>query len=350
MIANLRMASQQLANPLFDDPHKLVTWMGALQAQDYKMVKWALGIRLKSANLPTIENALRKGEILRTHIMRPTWHLVAAEDIRWMLKLSAQRIKQANDSFAKGQQIDITEALYTRSNRLLEKILEGNNHLTKQEIGQEFSKAGIASDTPYMNRFMVRAEIEGIICSGIDKGNKPTYALLDERVSPLPALHKDEALACLATRYFRSHSPASLQDFAWWSGLPVTEAKQAIRFIETELIADRFASQNLYIHSSCQDCPSTDIFHFLPAYDEYLISYKDRTASLLPEHSDKAYTNYGLFFPIILHNGRIIGNWNRKASGKGFTIKTSFFTNEPVIPQSLIQLAEAKYKQFIQRE
>ena len=88
MLTDIRLRSQQLARPEFKDPKDLVSWMGAVQAQEYRMVKWALGIRLKSATLQTINDAYQRGNILRTHVMRPTWHLVAAEDIRWMLKLS----------------------------------------------------------------------------------------------------------------------------------------------------------------------------------------------------------------------------------------------------------------------
>lgn len=229
-IPNIRLQNQQLLNPLFCQPKELVSWLGAMQAQNYSMVKWAMGTRLKSATIQTVEEALRKGEILRTHVMRPTWHLVAAEDIRWMLKLSARRIKSANDSFAKGYDLEITDELYAKSYNLLEKILCGNKSLTKQEIAEHFCCSGILveADNHRMTRFMVRAEQEGIVCSGEDKGGKYTYALLEERVPPVPEITKDEALARLARSYFRSHAPAVLQDFIWWSGLPVSEAKQAI--------------------------------------------------------------------------------------------------------------------------
>ena len=253
-IPNIRLQNQQLLNPLFCQPKELVSWLGAMQAQNYSMVKWAVGMRLKSATIQTVEEALRKGEILRTHVMRPTWHLVAAEDIRWMLKLSAQRIKSANDSFAKGYNLEITDELYAKSYNLLEKILCGNKSLTKQEIAEHFCCSGILveADNHRMTRFMVRAEQEGIVCSGEDKGGKYTYALLEERVPPVPEITKDEALARLARSYFRSHAPAVLQDFIWWSGLPVSEAKQAIYLIESELTAEQWNGQTWYVHEACR--------------------------------------------------------------------------------------------------
>ena len=177
-IPDIRLRNQQLLNPLFSQPKELVSWMGAMQAQNYPMVKWAVGMRLKSATLQKVEKALAKGEILRTHVMRPTWHLVTAEDIRWMLKLSAERIMAANESYAKGYDLGISEELYTKSNDLLEKILSGRKSLTRQEIAEHFSRSGIQADNHRMARFMTRAEQVGIVCSGEDKEGKCTYAHL----------------------------------------------------------------------------------------------------------------------------------------------------------------------------
>ena len=277
-IPNIRLLNQQLLNPLFREPKELVSWMGAMQAQNYSIVKWAVGMRLKSATIQAVEKALHEGEILRTHVMRPTWHLVAAEDIRWMLKLSAQRIISANDSFAKGYDLDIPNELYTKAHDLLEKILCGKKSLTKQEIAEHFNRSGIVADNRRMTRFMARAEQEGIICSGEDRGSKCTYALLEERVPPMPELTKDESLARLARSYFRSHSPAVLQDFIWWSGLPISDAKQAVYLIASELTTEQWKEQTWYIHDTCRTRGKlSGHIHLLPSYDEYLLGYKDRT-------------------------------------------------------------------------
>lgn len=248
-IPKLRLLNQQLANPLFHSPKELVSWMGAVQAQDYAMVKWAVGMRLASATVRTVEEALQKGEILRTHVMRPTWHLVAAEDIRWMLKLSARRIKAANEAYAKGRE-EISEELYSKSNRALETILAGKKRLTRLEIAEQFRHSGLAADNYHMTRFMVRAEVEGIVCGGESKGGKHAYMLLEECVPPVPDITKDEALARLARNYFRSHTPATLQDFVWWSGLSVTEAKQGIYLIGSELTEEQWKGQTWYLHES----------------------------------------------------------------------------------------------------
>ena len=201
----VRLSVQQLSDPRFDDPRALVRWMGAVQAQDYKAVRWAVGIRLRTASLRAVNRALERGEILRTHVMRPTWHLVAAEDIRWMLRLSARRIRSANSSLARSRGLGIDDGMYSRSNRLIEKMLRGNLCLTKRQIADRFQAAGIAADTHFMTRYLMQAEADGIVCSGPDRAGQFTYALLEERVAPVPELTRDESLGRLARAYFRSH-------------------------------------------------------------------------------------------------------------------------------------------------
>ena len=202
MITHIRVASQQLEQPRFESPKELVSWMGAIQAQEYEMAKWAIGIRLRSSSLETVNEALYKGDILRTHVMRPTWHFVAAEDIRWMLMLSSERIKAAVMSYAKGHFGKIEKTLFTRCLDQIGKILEGYKSLTKQEVTAELQKSGILPTIDHVNLFLTWGEVEGIVCSGIDKGKKTTYALLDERVPPTRELCREEALARLASRYF----------------------------------------------------------------------------------------------------------------------------------------------------
>ncbi|WP_294628060.1 winged helix DNA-binding domain-containing protein [uncultured Bacteroides sp.] len=349
-IPDIRLQNQQLLNPLFRTPKELVSWMGAVQAQNYTMVKWAVGMRLKSATVQTVEKALKDGEILRTHVMRPTWHLVAAEDIRWMLKLSAQRIKAANDSFAKGYDLEIIDELFSKSNRLLEKILCGNKSLTKQEITEHFCRAGIVAeaDNQRMTRLMARAEQEGIVCSGEDKGGKFTYALLEERVPSVPELTKDESLARLARSYFRSHAPAVLQDFVWWSGLPVSEARQAIYLINSELTVEQWHGQIWYIHEACRTCGKvSDSLHLLPSYDEYLLGYKDRTDVLPKEHYSKAFTNNGLFYPVILHKGQVVGNWDKSVRKKKIELPYSWFAPDSCVNEELVNRAKRRYLAFL---
>ncbi len=211
MVGNIRMFSQQLVNPMFDNPKDLVSWMGAIQAQDCVMSKWAVGIRLKSPSLQQVEKLLESGEIVRTHVLRPTWHMVAAEDIRWMLKLNGKRLKSTCLSWGKSFGVD--EKILSESSKRLEKMLENGRHLAKQEIGDELLLSETITDKNLLSCLLSLAEIDGLVCNGVERNKKHTYALMDERVPPAKDLHKDEMLAMLAQRYFRSHSPASILDF-----------------------------------------------------------------------------------------------------------------------------------------
>lgn len=345
-IACVRLQSHQLDTPSFHTPQELVRWMGAVQAQEYNMAKWALGIRLPSATLADVEKALREGEILRTHVMRPTWHFVAAEDIRWMLRLTGERIKAANEQYAKSINLEIEAKDFNRFYDLTLKVLEGGQSLTRDELGEALTRAGMLLDTNRLRRCIMHAEADGILCSGRDKGTKQTYALLEERAPAVPELHRDEALALLASRYFKSHSPAGLNDFVWWSGLTVGDARKAISFIEAELIKEKRDTQEWYIHETYRDTPPADnALHLLPSYDEYLISYKERTTVLAPEHHAKAFNGWGIFYPVVAYKGRIIGNWKKPAK-KGGEPTITWFGPNPKISNRLIQAAQQKYRAF----
>ncbi|MCD8042857.1 MAG: winged helix DNA-binding domain-containing protein [Tannerellaceae bacterium] len=345
MIPHIRLTNQQLGNPLFNDPKELVTWMGAIQAQDYTMVKWAIGMRLQQGNLQMVENAINKGDIIRTHVMRPTWHFVPAEDLKWMLQLSLKRNKSAYESYAR--QLEFPLSSYSKGIDKVCEMLQGNNHLTKQEIKTEFNNLGFELDTSHVTWLVTKAEMEGILCSGPDKAKNPTYALIDERITKSRELTKEESLALLATRYFQSHSPATLADFVWWSGLTITEARLAVSLIQDVLIKENYRDTEFIIHSnSPQEKTYDNILHFLPSYDEFLISYKDRTDVLAPEHTSRAFNTFGIFYPVILHNGQIVGNW-KKSSRKGEIHVESSFFQSPIKCKKLINTAEKRFKDFL---
>ncbi|MCD8262261.1 MAG: winged helix DNA-binding domain-containing protein [Bacteroides sp.] len=347
MIPATRITAQQLTQPQFETPGQLIQWMGAMQAQEYSMMKWAVGMWLISGGLTHINDALNRGEILRIHVMRPTWHLVAAEDIRWMTELNRSRLRPSILSWAKEK--GITSEFSLLVNRMIEKILEGIPGMTKTEIITELQHQGVALDTSMMNCFLMLAEIEGLVCSGVEKNGKHTYAPLEERVAPTPALTREEALAKLTRRYFQSHSPATLQDFVWWSGLTLTKARKGISLIEKELNRERFRDDQMYIHHSWSEITCCDThLHLLPSYNEYLISYKDRTHVLPLEYYRKAFNTYGIFYPVIVYNGQVAGNWNRTKTGKGFRLETSFFEPTFRFNKELLQEAEKRYLSFLE--
>src|SRR5262245_302167 len=212
-IARTRLRNQRLIGKPFATPEEVVGWLGAVQAQDYAGAKWAVAQRTAGCSDADVEQACRDGRILRTHVLRPTWHLVLPEDIRWMLALSAPRIRAAMAFY--DRRLGLTDAVCARSAAALAAALRGGNHLTRGELARVLAAAGIPAAGQRLGHLMVRAEIDGVICSGATRGKQSTYALLDERAPAAKPRGRDDALAELAGRYFASHGPALPQDFAW---------------------------------------------------------------------------------------------------------------------------------------
>lgn len=323
-IANYRLASQKLFKTIPETPEEIVQHLGAVQAQDYAMAKWAIGSRC-DATEKVIEGAINSAKIIRTHILRPTWHFVVADDIHWMLALSAPQVKRFTASASKKYDFDAKKL--DQINAKIEKLLTGNNHLTRDEIMQELDIKRSSAQDFLSAVIMMNAELDGLVCNGKMKGKQITYALLEERVpKPTIILSKEEALVKLAKRYFESHGPATLLDFSWWSGFSPTTIKLAIHSIESELNSVEIDNQKYWFGT---DLPHLHNFresvHFLPAFDEILISYKTREASILLEHQSKAFTRNGIFKPIILENGKVIGTWKRTIKKDKTKIETQFF-------------------------
>ena len=323
-IITLRLINQQLAGTKFNTAKELVIWMGAMQAQDYNQAKWAIGVRLPHLTEQQIDAAFNQGEIFRTHLMRPTWHFVSAEDIYWMLELTAPQIKSVLNS--RHRDLGLTETLVNKSHEILEKALSGNQSMTREELLLELHKADIPTDLQRASHFMLRAEIDGLICSGVIKGKKQTYALLSERVPVKKTLSKEEALAKLTKSYFSSHAPATLPDFVWWSGLPAADARRGLEMNKPSLNSATIGSETYWsVQSDTLPEPLPDSVHLLPAFDEFLISYKNRSAVITAEDHKKAISDNGIFRPVVLVNGQISGLWKRSFKKETAVIETEYF-------------------------
>lgn len=345
MPARLRLFTQQLALPEFDTPAEVVAWMGAVQAQEIMLSKWAVGLRTKTPSLAAVERALESGDILRMHILRPTWHYVAAKDAGWMVQISGPRIKAAWTSFARHNGIALDGSLVAKAYKILEKILSGKS-LDRGELSEYFTRNGLAVTDSILRYVLCCAEADGLVCSGPARGRTHTYMLMQERVKNASACPRDEALFRLARLYFQSHSPASLEDFTWWSGLSVSEARRAVLSLGAELACEFFGGRKLFVHTSCpvREAPF-GVVHLLPPFDEFLISYKDRSDALEPKHQPKAFNRFGTFYPVILADGKIVGNWQQK--GKSAQPETSFFVRKHGVDKVALAAALKRYFNFL---
>ena len=304
-ISNIRLLNQQLVNPQMSDVHELVAWMGMLQAQEYTMMRWAVGIRLKKPSMSLFRKAYDSGQVVRAHLFRCTWQLVAAEDLRWMLKLCSQKNKKTIRYYGHG----ISEKDFEYACDLICQALSAHQSMTKKAIIDRLGELGLSGDTYTMTKYLQMAEVEGLICSGYLDDNQNTYALVEGRIPLANELSREESIILLARKYFRSHSPATLKDFAWWTNLSTGECKNAINSIANELTAECYNDDVYYIHQDCRTKGCCKKILLLPSYDEYLIGYKSRHHAIAERFCQQAY-NKNVFYPVIVQNGDVIGNWH----------------------------------------
>jgi hypothetical protein len=332
----MRLHAQELTQPQSPSVKDLAQRMGIIQAQDYNMAKWAVGIRLKVGN-DVIEEAFRRGEILRTHLMRPTWHFVSPHNLRWMRPISASSIIASMRS--RDRDLELDNETYLQALRIIEDALtRSRRHLSRDELSDAINSCGIVTGYSRMIHFLMRAEAEGIVCSGAPNGKTQTYAIFDERVpSSSPVYPRDEALRRLAGIYFNSHGPATLRDFAWWSGLSLTDVRRAVA--DAELHTETIGLVE-YVAAGCNCQDAAAGIRLLPAFDEYIIAYADRSAALPSLHYSRAISSNGVFRPVIIENGCVKGLWKKAAArNKQLRIITSLFPGIGIDDESEMQRA-----------
>lgn len=344
-IAFYRLQAQQITHSAFDNAGQLVSHMGAMQAQDFGMVKWALGLRLPGSGEARILEDLDSGEVLRTHVLRPTWHLVAATDLSWMLALTAPHLRSREQS--RFRELELSPKVLDKCLKLIAGELE-NGHKTREELMAVLNKAGIATNDYRSGHIMYHAELEALVCSGSAKGNKQTYALLAERVPQQPAPDRETSLKKLASLYFNSHGPASLQDFAWWSGLSLKDARSGLEAIQSTLQETVLGHQSYWFTDQAIPAskPKTSVY-LLPAFDEFLISYKDRSASLPAAHTARTVSKNGIFFPIIVINGQVAGLWKRTLKKDKVLFRTEGLPSLSKTEMRLLHQAMETYAAFL---
>jgi hypothetical protein len=314
-ICGQRLANQHLSRQSFDQPSEIVRLLGAVQAQDYAFAKWGLAQRTRNATDATVEKELDEGVILRTHVLRPTWHFVLAEDIRWMLALTGPRVKAVLASY--DRKLGLDEAVLRRSSAVMTKALQGNNHLTRAELSQAMQNARIRTEgTERLARLVMHAELDGLICSGARREKQHTYALLEERVPRAKALDRDEALFELAKRYFNTRGPATVHDFAWWSGLTKSDARRAVQAVESELEHEIIEGRAHWFPPPTPFKTKSPRAHLLPNYDEYFIGLKDRSAIMSTLRTLEVKGVGFIGGHILTINGQIFGGWARTLKGQ----------------------------------
>jgi hypothetical protein len=348
-IARRRLNHQRLLTPLGNDPAEVVHFLGAVQSQDYAGAKWALGMRTRGVTDADVERAFAEGAILRTHVMRPTWHFVTPADIRWMLALTAPRVKAGMAYY--DRKLELDDAVFQRSNAAIERALRGGKQLTRQELASTLRRARIdVTAGQRLGHLMLRAELDALICSGARRGKQFTYALLEERVPPARPLGRDEALLELTRRYFAARGPATANDFAWWSGLTVGDAKRGIELAGGALQRETIDDRLYWSAAAAAVLPKnrSPVAHLLPNYDEYFIGFRDRSA--IGQRLDSSQLVTGgdaLIAHVVIVDGQLVGGWRRLSVRKEATVELRLVTRLSRSERSAIARAAETYAAFL---
>ena len=304
-----RLAGQFLIGPPARRVEEVIRRLGAVQAQDYPGARWALAQRCRGVTAAHIDELLARGRILRTHVLRPTWHLVLPADIRWLLRLTGPRVVAG--MAGRLRQLDIDGALVRRTQAALAKIL-ADGPLTRTEIGQALERFGIRVRNERLGHLLAVAEFDEVVVSGGLKGKHQSYDLLDHRAPALPSFDRDRALAELARRYFASHGPAQDIDFAWWGWLTLTDARKAIAAARPRLTSAQVDGKTFW-HTNAKPPPplKPPLPLLLPNYDEYDVAYRDHRPNQHPVIAARPRPAGALLPHALAMDGLVIGGWRR---------------------------------------
>lgn len=318
-LLHLRLANQQLIQPQFCKAEELLPWMCAMQAQDYAHALWAIGMRLPSATEASVEQALDDRRIVRSWIMRGTFHICHAGDLYWLLDLVGPRVITQKKS--RYRQLELDQDTLQKAIRVLEKTLEGGKALERKEIGEALKQAGIIPKGQRLYHILHHAALEKVICLGKRRGKALTYTLLTEYLPAPPPMDRQQSLYEIAKRFFLSRGPASLKDFAWWAGLPMKDAKAALEMAKSELIEYIFEGERLWGNPEGEISSGEIPTILLPAFDEYVIPYQQKGIILQDGQDVRIISNNGMFFSLILENGKLAGTWKRSLRQESVTIE-----------------------------
>ncbi len=344
-LARLRLLGQGVAHSGFASAAEAVSRLGAVQAQDYLGALWAIGLRVRDAAETEIERALAEKVLVRSWPMRGTLHIVTAADVRWMLALLTPRVLAARA--ARWRQLELDEDTFGRARDLFATTLEGGRRLSRPAMYQVLEDGGISTAGQRGIHILSRLAQEGLLCFAARAGKQHSFALLDEWVPPARRLERDEALAELARRYFTGHGPATLRDFMWWSGVTAADARAGFEMARSQLVREVVGTETYWFSN---DVPAPARWRpctvLLPAFDEYLVGYRDRSAALDPSHARKVHD---LLSPTVVEDGRVVGTWTRTLEKRGVSLAVSFFSRSHRPDARALQQAASRYGSFVGR-
>ena len=307
----IRLLNQQLICPQFNNPEDVVSYMCAMQAQEYRMMRWAVEMRTRKPSAKAFKEAFDSGKIIRLHLMRGTWQLISADNYWPLLELCAPKAIAVTKGWMSSNKISIPDDELMRVRDILAQTATDKKSVTKEDFIDALGKKDIRMDDHRLSYHIRMAEMSGIICSGDLLPMKATYALTADKVKSSVTMDRDNALMLFTRKYFQSRQPATLEDFAWWSGLNICDCRKGIALLGDSIHLEKYNGRDFYLTDDCRTRGfRKDKYLLISPYDEYLISYKSRDIVLPAEYKHKAHNNNGIFQSIIAKDGRICGNWS----------------------------------------
>jgi len=322
-IANSRLNNQHISYSFFSEPARLVEYLCCVQAQDFPNAKWGMGVRIPGINESKIDKAIADFSLVRTWLFRGTLHIVSADDIHWLLGLLSERLILAGKS--RNRQLGVDEAMLKKSQKLIGiKLRDGKAH-TRDSIKEYLNNNGIQTPDNILAHILQYSALQSQIVFGPREGSQFTFVLFETLKTKNQKKSREEALSDLAFRYFRSHGPATIKDFTWWSGLTLTEAKKAIEIAKSKLISESQGENVYWMATNSGKIEKKNQLYLLPAFDSYLLAYRDRSIFLDDLNTSKVISTNGIFRPIIVHEGKIVGIWKKIIARNQLILETSFF-------------------------
>jgi hypothetical protein len=345
-IPALRLHNQLIAQHRFTQPEKVVAWLGGMQGQDFSGAKWSVALRLPDATDADVVRAIDAGKIIRTWPMRGTLHLVAAQDVRWMLMLTSP--KNIAGSASRRNNLELDDKTLARCREVFSKALQGGKQLSRDGMYAALAQAKISTEGQRGYHILWNCALHGLICSAATNDKDQNFALIDEWVAPTKEKTREEALAELASRYFISRGPATLQDFIWWSGLSAAEARIGLDAIKSKLVQETVGKLTYWMPADISMPKAQPSAFALPGFDEYLLGYKDRSAVLDAAHAEKVCPGgNGMFFSTIVIDGRVVGTWKRVIKKAGIEITATAFTSLSQADKKRFAVAAKRYGEFL---
>lgn len=344
-IARYRLVRQHIAASKLSSPAEVVSSLGAVQAQDYLGALWAIGLRLPGGTESMVEEAVADRTIVRTWPMRGTLHFVAASDVHWMLELLAPRAIRAAEG--RMRRLGIDEAAMLRSRELLAGALQGGKRLTRPEAYAVLEKGGVRTAGQRGLQITWRLAHEGLLCLAGREGKLHTFALLDEWVPRGRRFGREEALAELARRYFAGHGPASVRDFAWWSGLRISEAEEGLLAVSAGLSRHDVGDAVYWASPEPQELMGASGGFLLPAFDEFAVGYTDRRAALSEDRAGERPSGFVVLGPAAIADGRMVGNWRRTLDKTGCSVALAPFARLSAAERRALSAHAERYGRFL---